>query len=148
MAHDTTVRVRSLMIALACLVASAVSVVWFDTQDSNESAATISALKTAPAQPAKSAPLASRVQLAQQASFIPLIIEAATTTGTSTTQNASTTGAIQNMRTMLSSTSTTMLFVGDMFFDRHIRVAAEKRGGDFLFSCIDPLLNLSNITIT
>lgn len=30
----------------------------------------------------------------------------------------------------------TMLFVGDMMFDRTIRSVAEARGGDYLFSCI------------
>ncbi|HVU75780.1 MAG TPA: CapA family protein, partial [Candidatus Paceibacterota bacterium] len=34
----------------------------------------------------------------------------------------------------------TILFVGDMMFDRSIRTKAEEKGGDYLFSCVDPLL--------
>lgn len=34
-----------------------------------------------------------------------------------------------------------ILFVGDIFFDRSIRQVAEKKGGDYLFECIDELLD-------
>lgn len=34
----------------------------------------------------------------------------------------------------------TILFAGDMMFDRTIRAAAEKRGDDFLLSCIEQVL--------
>jgi poly-gamma-glutamate synthesis protein (capsule biosynthesis protein) len=44
-------------------------------------------------------------------------------------------------------TTTTMLFVGDMFFDRHIRLAAAKNGGDYLFSCIDPLFESVDMVV-
>jgi len=33
-----------------------------------------------------------------------------------------------------------ILFVGDMNFDRYIRQSINKRGSDYLFSCVDPLL--------
>ena len=33
-----------------------------------------------------------------------------------------------------------IVFGGDMMFDRSIRTVAEKKGGDFIFSCIDPIL--------
>ncbi len=49
------------------------------------------------------------------------------------------------------STSTTsgvtILFVGDMMFDRHIRKMAMKSGEDFLFSCIDPLLMAHDLVV-
>ncbi len=33
-----------------------------------------------------------------------------------------------------------IIFGGDMMFDRTVRAAMEKNGGDFIFSCIDPVL--------
>lgn len=33
-----------------------------------------------------------------------------------------------------------ILFVGDLFFDRQIRLDIESHGGDYIFSCIDSLL--------
>jgi gamma-polyglutamate biosynthesis protein CapA len=39
-----------------------------------------------------------------------------------------------------SSSTVKILFVGDMNFDRYIRQVTQKNGGDFLFSCVDPLL--------
>lgn len=38
----------------------------------------------------------------------------------------------------------TVLFAGDMMFDRSVRTVAEEKGGDFLFSCIDPVLQEGN----
>ena len=40
-----------------------------------------------------------------------------------------------------------ILFVGDMFFDRHIRQVAEAEGGDYVFSCVDPLLQSADFVI-
>ena len=40
-----------------------------------------------------------------------------------------------------------LLFVGDMFFDRHIRQTAEAQGGDYLFSCIDPLFRAADLVV-
>ncbi|MEI7720126.1 MAG: CapA family protein [bacterium] len=40
-----------------------------------------------------------------------------------------------------------ILFVGDMFFDRHIREVAGTMGGDYLFSCIDPLLQSADFVV-
>src|SRR3989344_5569613 len=34
----------------------------------------------------------------------------------------------------------TVLFAGDMMFDRSVRTAIQKNGGDFIFFCIDPTL--------
>jgi poly-gamma-glutamate capsule biosynthesis protein CapA/YwtB (metallophosphatase superfamily) len=41
----------------------------------------------------------------------------------------------------------TVLFGGDMIFDRSIRMTADEKGGDFLFSCIDPLLRASDVVV-
>ncbi len=43
--------------------------------------------------------------------------------------------------------STTLLFVGDMFFDRYIRKMARLHGEDTLFSCIDPLFDKADAVI-
>jgi poly-gamma-glutamate synthesis protein (capsule biosynthesis protein) len=40
-----------------------------------------------------------------------------------------------------------ILFVGDMFFDRQIRFIASQQGGDYLFGCIDPLLQSADIVV-
>lgn len=40
-----------------------------------------------------------------------------------------------------------ILFVGDMNFDRYIRQAVNKRGSDYLFSCIDPLLKDADFVV-
>ncbi|MBX9765104.1 CapA family protein [Patescibacteria group bacterium] len=40
-----------------------------------------------------------------------------------------------------------ILFVGDMFFDRHIRNVIETVGPDFIFSCIYPLLSRSDFVV-
>lgn len=40
-----------------------------------------------------------------------------------------------------------ILFVGDMSFDRYIRQAINKRGSDYLFSCIDPLLKDADFVV-
>jgi poly-gamma-glutamate synthesis protein (capsule biosynthesis protein) len=44
-------------------------------------------------------------------------------------------------------TSTKLLFVGDMMFDRYIRKMANKYGDDHLFSCIDTLLSEQDLVI-
>lgn len=41
----------------------------------------------------------------------------------------------------------TVLFGGDMMFDRSIRIATEEKGGDFLFSCIDPTLEGADLVV-
>jgi poly-gamma-glutamate synthesis protein (capsule biosynthesis protein) len=40
-----------------------------------------------------------------------------------------------------------ILFVGDMFFDRHIRKTIETVGADFVFSCIYPLLSRADFAV-
>ncbi len=40
-----------------------------------------------------------------------------------------------------------ILFGGDMMFDRFIRSVTEKRGGDFIFSCIDDVLKRANLVV-
>lgn len=40
-----------------------------------------------------------------------------------------------------------MLFVGDMMFDRSIRLAMEKEGDDFILTCVGNLLQDADITI-
>ena len=47
----------------------------------------------------------------------------------------------------LAQSHATLLFGGDMMFDRSMRIAASTHGGDFLFSCIDPVLKDSDLTI-
>jgi poly-gamma-glutamate capsule biosynthesis protein CapA/YwtB (metallophosphatase superfamily) len=42
---------------------------------------------------------------------------------------------------------TTILFGGDMLFDRSIRTAIDAKGGDFIFSCIDPLLSREDLVV-
>ena len=41
----------------------------------------------------------------------------------------------------------TVLFGGDMMFDRTIRSIIDKKGGDFVFSCIDPLLKKEDLVV-
>ena len=41
----------------------------------------------------------------------------------------------------------TVLFGGDMMFDRSIRTATSLRGGDYIFSCFDPLLKDKDLVI-
>lgn len=41
----------------------------------------------------------------------------------------------------------TILFGGDMMFDRTVRTTTEERGGGFLFSCIDPVLRSADIVV-
>ena len=40
-----------------------------------------------------------------------------------------------------------VLFGGDMMFDRSVRAAADTHGGDYLFSCLDPLLSSSDLVV-
>lgn len=40
-----------------------------------------------------------------------------------------------------------ILFGGDMMFDRSIRLAADEKGGDFLFSCIDETLRNADLVV-
>jgi len=44
-------------------------------------------------------------------------------------------------------TEAKILVVGDMMFDRYIRTVAETKGPDFLFSCVDPLLQEADFVI-
>ncbi|MDP3646354.1 MAG: CapA family protein [bacterium] len=41
----------------------------------------------------------------------------------------------------------TILFAGDMMFDRSVRLAIEKNGGAHIFSCIDPLLKKQDLVV-
>ncbi len=40
-----------------------------------------------------------------------------------------------------------IIFGGDMMFDRSIRTAMEKRGGDYIFSCISALLQSADLVV-
>lgn len=48
---------------------------------------------------------------------------------------------------LMASSSLSILFVGDMMFDRYIRKISNKHGNEFLFSCIDPLLFKHNFVV-
>ena len=39
----------------------------------------------------------------------------------------------------------TVVFGGDMMFDRAVRVSARERGEDYLFSCVDPLFETAHL---
>ncbi len=41
----------------------------------------------------------------------------------------------------------TILFGGDMMFDRSIRTAIETKGAAFIFSCIDPILSKADLVV-
>ncbi len=43
--------------------------------------------------------------------------------------------------------SVSLLFGGDMMFDRAIRLAGEREGDDFLLSCLDPLLTEADLVV-
>ena len=47
----------------------------------------------------------------------------------------------------LSTNRVTVLFGGDMMFDRTIRTTMEEKGGDFIFSCIDSLLQSADLVV-
>lgn len=40
-----------------------------------------------------------------------------------------------------------IVFGGDMMFDRTIRTTIEEKGGDFIFSCIDPVLRSADLVV-
>jgi gamma-polyglutamate biosynthesis protein CapA len=40
-----------------------------------------------------------------------------------------------------------ILFVGDIFFDRYIRQVTDKQGGDYVFKCVDSLLNDADVVV-
>ncbi|MEK7642577.1 MAG: CapA family protein, partial [Patescibacteria group bacterium] len=40
-----------------------------------------------------------------------------------------------------------IIFVGDMFFDRYIRQVMDKKGGDFVFSCIGNVLKEADLVV-
>jgi poly-gamma-glutamate synthesis protein (capsule biosynthesis protein) len=44
-------------------------------------------------------------------------------------------------------TQATIVFVGDMMFDRSIRATADDKGGDYLFSCIDETLQQADLVV-
>ncbi len=46
-----------------------------------------------------------------------------------------------------STSHATVLFGGDMMFDRTIRIAMQEKGGDFIFSCIDEVLKDSDLVV-
>lgn len=41
----------------------------------------------------------------------------------------------------------TVLFGGDMMFDRTVRTTVYNKGGDFIFSCLDPLLKQQDLVV-
>lgn len=41
----------------------------------------------------------------------------------------------------------TILFTGDMMFDRSVRVAGEKYGGDYLLECVDSVLKTPDLVV-
>ncbi len=47
----------------------------------------------------------------------------------------------------LKSREATVLFGGDMMFDRSIRLAAEREGEDFILSCLDPVLAEADLVV-
>jgi len=47
----------------------------------------------------------------------------------------------------ISQRQATVLFGGDMMFDRTIRTTIDQKGGDFIFSCIDPTLQASDLVV-
>lgn len=40
-----------------------------------------------------------------------------------------------------------VLFGGDMMFDRSVRTTMDRKGGDFIFSCIDPILQDADLVV-
>lgn len=40
-----------------------------------------------------------------------------------------------------------LLFVGDIMLDRTIRATIDEKGGDFIFSCIDPILQSADVVV-
>lgn len=40
-----------------------------------------------------------------------------------------------------------IVFVGDMLFDRSIRTVIEQHGGDYVFSCMDPILSQADLVV-
>jgi len=40
-----------------------------------------------------------------------------------------------------------VLFVGDMMFDRSVRTKVDEKGGNYIFSCVDPLLYLQDLVV-
>jgi poly-gamma-glutamate synthesis protein (capsule biosynthesis protein) len=41
----------------------------------------------------------------------------------------------------------TVLFAGDMMFDRSVRAVTDEKGGDFIFSCIAPTLRSADLVV-
>jgi len=48
---------------------------------------------------------------------------------------------------VLKSKEVKILFVGDMQFDRYVRQVSDKKGGDFIFSCISNFLKNSDLAV-
>ena len=44
-------------------------------------------------------------------------------------------------------TGATVLFAGDMMFDRTIRTTTDEKGGDYIFSCIGPILRDADFVV-
>ena len=40
-----------------------------------------------------------------------------------------------------------IIFGGDMLFDRSVRTTIEQKGGDFIFSCMDPVLSKASLVV-
>jgi gamma-polyglutamate biosynthesis protein CapA len=51
------------------------------------------------------------------------------------------------LRNVFKTNETKILFVGDMMFDRYIRQVGDKKGGDFIFSCIGDFLKNSDLVV-
>lgn len=43
--------------------------------------------------------------------------------------------------------SATVIFGGDVMFDRSIRAVMNEKGGDYIFSCIDPVLDTADMVV-
>ncbi len=153
-------RLRVLLSALVCVTASSV-IALLALQDSSDTIAPheqaavsratspVTASKALAPVSAKSAPEVASVAAAAPTTYtqetppiFPDIELIAPARARMLAENAST-----STSTIAEATTTTILFVGDMFFDRHIRLAAAKKGGDYLFSCIDPLFESVDMVV-
>lgn len=54
---------------------------------------------------------------------------------------------VQVMRPLTLRHEATVLFGGDMMFDRTIRTTIDEKGGDYIFSCLDPILRDADLVV-
>lgn len=52
-----------------------------------------------------------------------------------------------SITTQETSSRAVVLFVGDMLFDRHIRLMMDKHGGDYIFSCLNGLFENADLVV-